>query len=191
MGSTEGSRMRIRPLDQPGDLGWVVMAHGEVYAAEFGWDTTFEALVARIVADYAVDHDPAREAAWIAEVDGRRTGCVFCVAADGQAGANSETAKLRILLVHPDGRGHGLGGRLVDTCLSFARGAGYQRMRLWTNDPLVAARRIYLERGFVLIEQEPHHSFGADLIGQTYELDLTSSSTADAGPSGTGTVCSA
>lgn len=191
MGSTEGSRMRIRPLDQPGDLGWVVMAHGEVYAAEFGWDTTFEALAARIVADYAADHDPAREAAWIAEVDGRRTGCVFCVAADDQAGADGATAKLRILLVHPDGRGHGLGGRLVDTCLSFARGAGYQRMRLWTNDPLVAARRIYLERGFVLIEQEPHHSFGADLIGQTYELDLTSSSTADAGPSGTGTVCSA
>jgi len=95
-------------------LGWVVMAHGEIYAAEFGWDATFEALVARIVADYAADHDPVREAAWIAEVDGRRIGCVFCVAADDQAGVNSATAKLRVLLVRPDGRGLRLGGRLVD-----------------------------------------------------------------------------
>lgn len=159
----------IRPLDRPGDLGWVVMAHGEVYASEFGWDTSFEALVARIVADYAAAHDSAREAAWIAEVDGARVGCVFCVAGDA---GDAETAKLRILLVHPDGRGHRLGGRLVDTCLDFARSAGYRRMRLWTNDPLVAARRIYLDRGFTLVAEEPHHSFGADLLGQTYELDL-------------------
>jgi GNAT superfamily N-acetyltransferase len=168
MESRKDSRVRIRPLGQPGDLGWVVMAHGEVYAAEFGWDTTFETLVAQIVADYAADHDPA----WIAEVDGRRTGCVFCVAADGLPAANDRTATLRVLLVHPDARGHRVGGRLVDTCLSFARGAGYQRMRLWTNAPLVAARRIYLERGFTLIKEEPHHSFGVDLIGQTYELKL-------------------
>ncbi len=136
---------------------------------------TFEALVAQIVAEYAADHDPAREAAWIAEVDGRRVGCVFCVAADDQADVDEATAKLRILLVHPDGRGHRLGGRLVDTCLSFARYAGYQRMRLWTNHSLVAARRIYLERGFTLIEEEPHRSFGVDLIGQTYELTLANS----------------
>lgn len=175
MDREEDSRVRIRPLGQPGDLGWVVMAHGEIYAAEFGWDTTFEALVAQIVAEYAADHDPAREAAWIAEVDGRRIGCIFCVAAGGQAGVDDATAKLRILLVHPDGRGHRLGGRLVDTCLRFARDAGYQRMRLWTNHPLVAARRVYLERGFALTEEEPHRSFGVDLIGQTYELTLASS----------------
>jgi len=159
----------IRPLDRPGDLGWVVMAHGEVYAAEFGWDTSFEALVARIVADHAAGHDPAREAAWIAELGGRRAGCMFCVA----DAADAATAKLRILLVHPDARGHGIGGRLVDACIDFARGAGYARMRLWTNDPLVAARRIYLARGFALIDEAPHHSFGVDLVGQTYELDLT------------------
>ena len=154
----------IRDLGAPGDLGWVVMAHGEQYAAEFGWDATFEALVARIVADYAADHDPAREGAWIAERDGRRVGCVFCVR------KNDETAQLRILLVHPDARGQGLGGRLVDTCVDFARRAGYPRVRLWTNDVLVAARRIYLKRGFTLVDEQPHHSFGVDLIGQTYEL---------------------
>ena len=156
----------IRSLGRPGDLGWVIKAHGEVYAAEYGWDATFEALVARIVADYAGGHDPAREAAWIAEVDGRRAGCVFCV--DGGDGV----AVLRILLVHPDARGHGLGAQLVDTCVAFARDAGYPRMRLWTNDPLVAARRIYESRGFVLTSAEPHRSFGADLVGQTYELAL-------------------
>jgi GNAT superfamily N-acetyltransferase len=165
-GIMETSTALVRPLDRPGDLGWVVQAHGEVYAAEFGWDVSFEALVARIVADFAGSHDPDREAAWIAEVGGRRVGCVFCVADE------PTTARLRILLVHPDGRGHGLGGRLVDTCLRFARDAGYRRMRLWTNDPLVAARRIYLERGFRLTAEEPHHSFGVDLIGQTYELEL-------------------
>jgi GNAT superfamily N-acetyltransferase len=180
----------IRPLGKPGDLGWVIMAHGEVYAAEFGWDSTLEALIAQIVADYAADHDPTREAAWIAEAGGRRVGCVFCVAAHdpqdtpsaathagdnptrGRRRADGTTAQLRILLVHPDGRGHGLGGRLVDTCISFARTAGYAQLRLWTNDPLVAARRIYLQRGFVLTEQQPHHSFGVDLVGQTYQLDL-------------------
>jgi GNAT superfamily N-acetyltransferase len=143
------------------------MAHGEVYASEFAWDGEFEALVARIVADYAAAHDPAREAAWIAEAGGRRVGCVFCVA-DEEPGV----AKLRILLVHPGGRGLGLGGRLVDACLVFARDAGYERMRLWTNHPLVAAREIYLERGFALVAEEPHHSFGHDLIGQTYERAL-------------------
>ena len=162
-----GQGVVIRELGQPGDLGWVVMAHGEVYAAEFGWDTTFEALVARIVADYAGGRDPAREAAWIAEVGGRRAGCVFCVAGDEQ------TAKLRILLVHPSARGHGLGHRLVATCLDFARRAGYTRMELWTNDVLAAARRVYLQHGFTLTAAEPHRSFGADLVGQTYATDLT------------------
>jgi len=157
----------IRRADRPGDLGWVVMAHGEVYAEEFGWDSTFEALVARIVADYADDHNAEREGAWIAELNGRRVGCIFCV-----RGEDHSTAQLRILLVHPDGRGHGLGGLLVDTCLDFARAAGYRRMKLWTNDPLVAARNVYLKRGFVLTGEEPHHSFGVDLVGQTYETDL-------------------
>jgi GNAT superfamily N-acetyltransferase len=142
------------------------MAHGEIYAAEFGWDSSFEALVARIVAGYATAHDPRREAAWIAEQGGRRAGCVFCVAA-GQS-----TAQLRILLVEPGARGHGLGGQLVDECITFARDAGYARMRLWTNHPLTAAQRIYLSRGFTLVSEEPHHSFGTDLVGQVYELDL-------------------
>jgi GNAT superfamily N-acetyltransferase len=149
------------------------MAHGEVYWSEFGWDTSMEALVARIVADYASGHDPGREAAWIAEVGGRRVGCIFCVADPD----SDRTAKLRILLVHPDGRGHDLGRRLIDTCLEFARDAGYRRVRLWTNHPLAAARHLYLERGFELIAEEPHHSFGVDLIGQTYELDLRDGAT--------------
>ncbi len=147
------------------------MAHGELYAAEFGWNAEFEALVARIVADYADEHDATREAAWIAELGGRRVGCVFCVADD------AATAKLRILLVHPDARGRGLGGRLVDTCTDFARTAGYTRLRLWTNHPLTAARRLYLRRGFALTGTDPHHSFGADLVGQTYELDLRAAPT--------------
>jgi len=107
------------------------------------------------------------------EIDGQRLGCVFCVGAENP-GSDARTAKLRILLVHPDGRGYGLGGRLVDTCLEFARHAGYERMRLWTNHPLAAARRIYLSRGFVLVAEEPHHSFGVDLLGQIYQLDLAS-----------------
>lgn len=156
----------IRSLGEPGDLGWVVQAHGEIYAREFGWDAGFEALVARIVADFAGAHDAAREHAWIAESDGRRVGCVFCVSADEQ------TAQLRILLVHPDARGHQLGRRLTERCVRFARAAGYRRLRLWTNHPLAAARRVYLAAGFTLVEQQPHHSFGVDLTGQVYELPL-------------------
>jgi GNAT superfamily N-acetyltransferase len=172
----------IRPLGQPGDLGWVVQRHGELYAAEFGWDTTFEALVAAIVADFANGHDPTREAAWIAEVDGRRVGTVLCVAVD------DDTAQLRVLLVEPSARGTGLGGRLVDACVRFARDAGYARLRLWTNHPLEAARRVYVARGFVLVEEEPHHSFGVELAGQVYELDLgvdvTARSRAEVGADG-------
>ena len=156
----------IRRIGQPGDLGWVVMAHGEQYAREFGWDVSFEALVARIVADWAGKHDDAREAAWIAELDGRRVGCVFCVRED------DATARLRILLVDPAARGQRLGARLVRTCIEFARDAGYRRMVLWTNDPLRAARAIYLAEGFRLTAEEPHHSYGVDLVGQTYEVAL-------------------
>jgi GNAT superfamily N-acetyltransferase len=165
--------MCIRALGEPGDLGWAVQAHGEVYAQEFGFDTSFEALVARIVADYAESTAGPRQGAWIAERDGRRVGCVFCVPVD------ERTAKLRILLVHPDGRGLGLGARLVDTCLDFARDAGYERMVLWTNTVLARARAIYLARGFKLTDEEPHHSFGRDLVGQTYELNLSGPSTLD------------
>src|SRR5579859_5533742 len=122
-------QISIRELGEPGDLGWVVMAHGGLYAREFGWDTSMEALIARIVAGYAAAHDAQREAAWIAEVEGRRVGCVFCVADD------TTTARLRLLLVEPEARGHGLGARLVDECLAFARRASYERMTLWTNHP--------------------------------------------------------
>jgi GNAT superfamily N-acetyltransferase len=167
MVAAAGPPVVIRPLGEPGDLGWVVLAHGEVYAAEFGWDTSFEALVARIVADYAAAPDTPGKGAWVAERDGRRLGCVFCV-----AGETPGTATLRILLVDPRARGLSLGDRLVQTAVDFARAAGYERMRLWTNDPLAAARRIYLRHGFQLIDEAPHHSFGADLVGQTYELDL-------------------
>ena len=152
----------IRPLGHAGDLGWVVMAHGELYDREFGWDSTFEALVARIVADYAGERDPGRHAAWIADVDGVRVGCVFCVPAD------ERTAKLRLLLVDPDARGAGIGNRLVAECLDFAKAAGYEAITLWTNDVLAAARRIYKAHGFELMAEEPHHSFGHDLVGQTW-----------------------
>jgi GNAT superfamily N-acetyltransferase len=158
---------RIRAADRPGDLGWVIMAHGELYAKEFGWDTSFEALVASIVADFAATHDASREAAWIAELGDRRVGCVFCVA------DSPETAKLRILLVDPVARGCGLGTALVGTCIDFARRAGYRRLVLWTNDVLLSARKIYQAAGFTLVKEDPHHSFGHDLVGQNWQLELS------------------
>ena len=151
---------------RPGDLGWVVQRHGEVYAREYGLTQSFEALVARIVADYVDQHQPERESAWIAEIDGQRAGCVFCVRKD------DETAQLRILLVERWARGHGLGARLVDECIRFARDCGYRTLALWTNDVLVSARRIYLAAGFELVAQERHHSFGKDLVGQFWQLRL-------------------
>lgn len=162
-----GAVAAIRRLGEPGDLGWVVMAHGELYARQFGWDTAFEALVARIVADFAADHDVDREAGWVAELNGRRVGCVFCVAEDARA------ARLRILLVDPAARGQGLGGRLVDTCVAYARGVGYDRVTLWTNDVLTSARRLYQAAGFRLTDEDVHHSFGHDLVGQHWTLELT------------------
>ena len=151
---------------RPGDLGWIVQRHGEVYAREYGWAQSFEALVARIVADYVDHHQPGRENAWIAEIDGQRAGCVVCVRKD------DETAQLRILLVEAWARGHGLGARLVDECVRFARDSGYGQVVLWTNDVLVAARRIYVAAGFELVEEERHHSFGKDLVGQSWALRL-------------------
>jgi GNAT superfamily N-acetyltransferase len=161
------ANVTVRRADHPGDLGWVVMAHGESYDRQFGWNTDFEALVASIVGDFANGHDPVREAAWIAEVDGDRAGSVLLVSGD-----EPETAKLRILLVTPTYRGLGIGTRLVDECLTFARNAHYQRVVLWTNDVLVSARRIYQAFGFTLTDEEPHHSFGHDLVGQTWTLEL-------------------
>lgn len=151
---------------RPGDLGWVVHRNAVLYAQEYGWDETYEALVARIVAGFGDHHDPRRENAWIAELDGRSVGSVFCVRKD------DDTAQLRLLLVEPDARGHGLGARLVDECIRFARAARYSAIVLWTNDVLVAARRIYQQAGFQLVAEDPHHSFGHDLVGQTWRLDL-------------------
>lgn len=155
----------LRP-PQAGDYGWVVARHGALYAEEHGWNAEFEGLVARIVGGFVEHHDPAREAAWIAELDGEPVGCVFCVAKD------ATTAQLRILLVEPTARGLGIGTRLVDECVRFARGAGYRSIVLWTNDVLTSARRIYEAAGFTLVDEEPHHSFGRDLVGQTWSLDL-------------------
>ncbi|MGI5369838.1 bifunctional helix-turn-helix transcriptional regulator/GNAT family N-acetyltransferase [Streptomyces iakyrus] len=151
----------------PGDLGWIVQRNAALYAAEYGWNADYEGLVARIVADYAESHDPRRERTWIAELDGRPVGCVMCVR-DDEPGA----ARLRLLLVEPDARGLGIGDRLVGTLVGFARDAGYREVVLWTNDVLAAARRIYRRHGFVLVAEKPHHSFGQDLTGQDWRLDL-------------------
>ncbi|MGW2819547.1 bifunctional helix-turn-helix transcriptional regulator/GNAT family N-acetyltransferase [Streptomyces sp. NPDC001443] len=151
----------------PGDLGWIVQRNAALYAAEYGWNTDYEGLVARIVADFAEDHDPHLERVWIAELDGRPVGCVMCVRDEAPG-----TARLRLLLVEPDARGLGLGDRLVTAVVAFARGVGYRDLVLWTNDVLAAARRIYLRHGFVLAAETSHRSFGKDLVGQDWRLDL-------------------
>ncbi|WP_369259538.1 GNAT family N-acetyltransferase [Streptomyces sp. R35] len=151
----------------PGDLGWIVQRNAARYAAEFGWNTDYEGLVARIVADFAEDHDPHLERVWIAELDGRPVGCVMCVRDDAPG-----TARLRLLLVEPDARGLRIGDRLVEAVIGFARGVGYRELVLWTNDVLAAARRIYQRHGFVLVSEKPHRSFGVDLLGQDWRLDL-------------------
>ena len=151
---------------ESGDMGWVTHRHGVLYAEEYGWDEHFEALVAQIVADFINNYKPERERCWIAEVNGKIVGSVFVVQ------ANETDAKLRLLLVEPKARGLGLGTRLVEECIRFARRRGYQKLMLWTNNVLVEARHIYEKTGFRLVAQEAHHSFGHDLVGETWELLL-------------------
>jgi DNA-binding MarR family transcriptional regulator/GNAT superfamily N-acetyltransferase len=151
---------------QPGDIGWVVERHGELYAREFGWDSTFEGLVAEIGGAFLKNFDAQRERCWIAERGSERLGCVFLVRRSDKA------AKLRLLLVEPAARGLGIGARLVNECVDFARQCGYRKLTLWTNDILVSARRIYESAGFQLTKEEKHRSFGHDLTGQFWELKL-------------------
>lgn len=150
----------------PGDLGLVVHKQAQLYAREYGWDWTFEGLLADIMAHYVKHFDPSRERCWIADSEGQVLGSVFVVKQDEQ------TAKLRMLYVDASARGLGLGRRLVDECLQFARDCGYRRMVLWTNDILVSARRIYQAAGFELVEEERHHSFGHELVGQVWAREL-------------------
>ena len=149
-----------------GDMGWVVQQHGLLYTREFGWDISFEGMVAEIVAQFLKDFDPTRERCWIADIEGRQAGSVFLVK------HSDEIAKLRLLLVDPAGRGLGLGKRLVDECITFARECGYRKITLWTQSKLLAARSIYVDAGFVLVASEPHRSFGQDLVGETWERDV-------------------
>jgi DNA-binding MarR family transcriptional regulator/GNAT superfamily N-acetyltransferase len=177
MGSIEDILMKVERRRSPyvlrphrvGDMGWIVYREGLGYAEQYGWDETFEALVANIVSEFVRNFEPSRERCWIAEIDGQNVGHVFLVKHPGQR----QTAKLRLLFVEPSARGTGLGHALVNECVRFARTAGYRKIVLWTQSILTAAHRIYEKAGFHLVKEEPHHSFGHDLIGQEWELDLT------------------
>lgn len=161
------SAYSLRPL-RTGDIGWIIHRQGLLYAQEYGWDVTYEGLVAEILGGFVRNFDPARENAWVAERDGAIVGSVFLVR------ESAAVAKLRLLYVEPSARGLGIGRHLVDACIAFASEKGYRTLRLWTNDVLVSARRIYQAAGFHLVKEERHHSFGKDLVGQTWELALSS-----------------
>jgi DNA-binding MarR family transcriptional regulator/N-acetylglutamate synthase-like GNAT family acetyltransferase len=151
---------------RPGDMGWVVQSHGALYAREYGFDSSFEGLVAEIAAKFLASFDASRERCWIAEIDGMQVGSIFLVR------HSDDVAKLRLLLIDPAGRGQKLGHRLVGECIAFARACGYRRITLWTQSILLAARSIYEKAGFRLVATEPHRSFGQDLMGETWELEL-------------------
>ena len=157
----------IRSELRPGDLGWVVHQHGVLYAREYGWNVEFEALVASVVADFGKQHDPACERCWFAEIDGRIAGTIFLVK------NTDEIGQLRLMLVEPEARGHGIGTRLIAECLGFACDAGYRTVKLWTNSVLVDARRLYQKAGFRLVESEPYQAFGKDdLVSEFWEIEL-------------------
>jgi GNAT superfamily N-acetyltransferase len=161
------SNKLILRAPKPGDMGWVVEQHGKLYAQEYGWNWEFEALVAGICADFVKNYSPEWERCWIAELGGQRVGSVFVVK------ENEETAKLRMLILTPEARGHGLGARLTDEAMNFAREKGYKKMVLWTNSCLLAARAIYEKRGFKLTQSEPYQGFGkTDLVSETWALTL-------------------
>jgi DNA-binding MarR family transcriptional regulator/GNAT superfamily N-acetyltransferase len=165
-GHAETTHSWLLRQHQPGDLGWLVSRQALLYAEEYGWDGTYEALAAEVVAHFIKHYDPKREGCWIAEKDGKRVGGVFV------AKASDEVAKLRLLHVEREARGLGIGKRLVEECIRFARQAGYQKMTLWTQSILHSARHIYKQAGFTLVKEEQHHSFGKDLTAETWDLDL-------------------
>ena len=158
--------LSLRPL-RPGDVGWIIHRQAVLYTQEYGWDWTYEGLASRILGDFVAEFDPAREDGWVAERGGAIVGSIFLMKGD-----EPKVAKLRLLYVEPSARGAGVGRKLVNTCIARARELGYRELTLWTNDILVAARRIYQAAGFRLVSEAPHHSFGHDLVGQTWTLDL-------------------
>ena len=166
LGTADAPPPAILRNHRPGDMGWVVQSHGAFYAGEYGFDSSFEALVAEIAAKFLTSFDASRERCWIAELDGVPVGSVFLVK------HSDDVAKLRLLLVEPAGRGQRLGQRLVGECVAFAQACGYRKITLWTQSILVAARKVYHDAGFVLVATEPHRSFGQDLIGETWEREL-------------------